>query len=74
MFGIYNLCVSPSERDRGHGTGLLQGLMALAHGEDALTTLQCEPSLEPWYTKRGFETVGIIFVQTLDEKASHAIM
>ena len=74
MFGIYNVCVAPKERERGYGSVLVEGLLALAARENTLATLQCDPSLEPWYSRRGFKSIGMILVYTLDQKLYHAIM
>ena len=74
MAGIYNVCVAASERERGHGSELLAGLLRLARADNLLATLQCEPGLEPWYARRGLQSIGSISVLTLDRKASHAIM
>jgi N-acetylglutamate synthase-like GNAT family acetyltransferase len=74
MAGIYNVCVSDVERERGHGSSLLASLLEIADRAKLLATLQCEPNLEPWYLKRGFHSVGSVSVLTLDRKASHAIM
>jgi ribosomal protein S18 acetylase RimI-like enzyme len=72
--GIYNLCVAAEQRERGYGTELLAALVALAESERALATLQCDPQLEPWYARRGFQSIGSIAVLTLDGKLSHAII
>ena len=74
MLGIYNLCVAASERDRGHGSDLLNGLSRLAYEEGLVATLQCDPSLEPWYLRRGFVNIGDVSVLTLERKSNHAIL
>lgn len=74
MLGIYNLCVAASERDRGFGSDLLNGLQKLAYEEGRVATLQCDPSLEPWYVRRGFFSVGDVSVLTLERKSNHAIL
>lgn len=74
MLGVYNLCVASSERDRGYGGDLLNGLSKLAYEEGRVATLQCDPSLEPWYVRRGFVNIGDVGVLTLERKSNHAIL
>ncbi|CAN5377682.1 hypothetical protein BH11ARM2_BH11ARM2_02940 [soil metagenome] len=57
MLGIYNLCVAPRRRGVGIGTELVRWV--LAHSSHPVT-LQSDPSLEPWYRKSGFRTVGAV--------------
>lgn len=66
FIGVYNLCVEASQRDKGWGSELLAAIMNLAAADGCKVTLQCEPSLEPWYLRRGFVSVGAIFVMTLE--------
>jgi len=74
QLGIYNLCVESSMRERGYGSQLLDRLIQYAHEEGRNLNLQCDPSLEPWYEKRGFGSQGTILVFGLDRKPHHAIM
>lgn len=73
-FGIYNLCVEATMRERGYGSALLEQLLGAAAVERLTPTLQCDPALEPWYAKRGFAPQGTIVVMGLDRKPYHAIM
>lgn len=57
-WGVYNLCVAPSRRNRGIGGNILLGALALAQARGSLVTLQCSPSLEDWYKCRGFAAIG----------------
>jgi len=73
-FGIYNLCVASSERDKGYGSDFLNSLSKLAYEEGRVATLQCDPSLEPWYVRRGYVSIGDVSVLTLERKSNSAIL
>lgn len=74
QLGIYNLCVDSSLRERGYGSQLLERMVQYAREEGRNLNLQCDPSLEPWYEKRGFGSQGTILVMGLERKPHHAIM
>jgi len=66
VLGIYNLCVDAFYRERGYGSDLLAQIVLAAANERVTPALQCEPSLEPWYAKRDFQSLGTITVMSLD--------
>jgi len=51
--GIFNLCTDSSVRGRGHGSQLLQTILAAHQAREV--SIQCVPDLAPWYKKRGFQ-------------------
>ncbi len=53
MIGLYNLCVDSSERDRGVGRRMMRWVSERALAEGRRLTLQCDPSLVPWYRDQG---------------------
>lgn len=54
MIGLYNLCVDSGERNRGIGRRMVRWASEKARSEERLLTLQCDPSLVPWYRDQGF--------------------
>lgn len=67
FLGIYSLCVEASVRERGYGSQVLGRLGEMARFEGRTPTLQCDPSVEPWYEKRGFGFQGTILVMGLED-------
>lgn len=72
--GLYNLCVAVERRGEGLGTRLVQWARQEAKGAGRALTLQCEPSLTPWYTARGFRIVGELFAYTVSAAAQFDTM
>lgn len=53
--GLYNLCVASSRRNRGLGREMVKEVLTLAAEEGRAVVLQCDPSMEGWYSTLGFE-------------------
>lgn len=66
--GIYNLCVGPAHQRRGIGAAIVAQVLRLAEKIGKSVVLQCDGSLERWYEKLGFETVGEVQVAALDQR------
>lgn len=73
-FGIFNLCIQSERREHGYGSEMVLCLRKMAHDEGLLAVLQCESALEPWYVRRGFQSVDRIAVYGLARKPYLAIM
>jgi ribosomal protein S18 acetylase RimI-like enzyme len=58
--GLYNLCVEDSRRNHGLGSALVRSVQALSYEHGLPMLLQCDSSLQPWYAKLGFQTVGLL--------------
>lgn len=56
--GLYNLCVLPSYRRQGIGSGIVRFLTKIADFSGKLFTLQCESALSEWYHALQFIKVG----------------
>lgn len=65
MLGIYNLSVAASKRGRGLGSSIVRWCQDLAAQEGRTLTLQCESSLERWYSSFGFRQLGRVKVFSL---------
>lgn len=57
LIGLYNICVSPSERGQGLGTKIVSDLCAFAP-EDRPVLLLSEQDLVSWYRSMGFREIG----------------
>lgn len=66
VLGIYSVGVIPAQRGRGRGAEIIRWSLAEAARREVSATLQCVPSLEPWYGRFGFETVGYAELWRLD--------
>lgn len=66
--GLFNLCVRQELRRRGLGAAVVRAVQAAAASKGQPVVLQCEPELEPWYRKLGFETVGTVEAFTLSQE------
>ncbi|MDX2065814.1 MAG: GNAT family N-acetyltransferase [Fimbriimonadaceae bacterium] len=64
--GIYNLCVPASRRRLGHGGSLVKLILQASGGRPV--TLQCEPSLVPWYERFGFRSVDFVEIYAMRPK------
>lgn len=60
--GLYNLCVTPAQRGRGHAGRIVAEVRRLAGQSGASVTLQCEPRLVPLYEGLGFREIGTVRV------------
>lgn len=58
VMGLYNLCVDSNERDRGIGRRIVRHVSQVAAGEGRTVTLQCDPTLAPWYRDQGFRELA----------------
>lgn len=65
MVGLYNLCVRKDRRGRGWGREVVRWVRASAEDAEWIT-LQCDSSLESWYTGLGFRTIGSVEVFVWD--------
>jgi len=63
--GLYNLCVNARFRSRGMGSRILSWCRNIAFAEKRSVVLQCDASLECWYLKNGFKSLGSIHVFSL---------
>lgn len=72
--GLYNLCVRFDLRGGGWGSTIVQSILAIAGAQGRCVCLQCDPSLEAWYTRLGFHTVGSVDVYVLDRIPNPVIM
>ena len=72
--GLYNLCVSARSRRRGLGAKLLDWCKNAALSENRSLILQCDTSLESWYSRNGFRSLGQIRVFSLPNALSTDII
>jgi hypothetical protein len=63
--GLYNLCVKPERRKEGLGGSVVGWVSKLAAAENAFVTLQCDPKLERWYERLGFDRYGNLEVYSV---------
>ncbi|HEY0867439.1 MAG TPA: GNAT family N-acetyltransferase [Fimbriimonas sp.] len=69
--GIYNLCVAHSMRRQGLGSEMVAWVLAQERNP---VVLQCERSLERWYEKLGFASLGAVDVYGLGQNLPNAII
>jgi GNAT superfamily N-acetyltransferase len=74
MVGVYNLCVSPGQRNRGLGSAMVRWAGDLAAAQGARVTLQCDRRLEPWYERLGYRRIGSVRVFGWSKDGLVAIM
>jgi GNAT superfamily N-acetyltransferase len=72
--GLYNLCVIPERRGRGHGSAIVAAVKSVAAGRSKAVVLQCDPSLQDWYAGQGFEAIGAVKVHALRKNSLLDIM
>lgn len=74
LVGLYNLCVRFDVRGSGWGSAIVRSICANAAAQELSVCLQCDPSLEVWYQRLGFSTVGSVDVYVFDRRANPVIM
>lgn len=72
--GLYNLCVSHSQRRGGIGTAIVDAIRREAAIRRVPCVLQCEAGLATWYKNQGFDEVGKIHAISLCAQESFDIM
>jgi hypothetical protein len=65
VLGLFNLCVKPSNQDRGIGKAMVASVQRMAYEKGKFVGLQCDPTLTSWYERQGFESCGFIDVFSL---------
>lgn len=58
--GLYNLCVASHHRGRGVGGDVVCTFLARCEAAGKIATLQCRSEITGWYTRFGFEKLGIV--------------
>jgi GNAT superfamily N-acetyltransferase len=63
--GLYNLCVQPAFRRQGNGQKVVEWVRSKAYQAGKPVVLQCDPRLQDWYERLGFDAVGDLEVWTI---------
>lgn len=74
MIGLYNLCVHHSHRGIGIGSRIVRWCLSQGVEEEMPVTLQCNPSLRPWYEAQGFKPLSSVYAYSLPPSSLADIM